>query len=101
MAARRDHSVQEGQRLAVAERAQLGQETRKQIERPIGLGDEARERLPPVTTLHIVAARSEERRVGKECVRTCRSRWAPYPEKKTPKKIAHREYKNNMTLSHE
>src|SRR3546814_12407579 len=24
-------------------------------------------------------ARSEERRVGKECVRTCRSRWAPYP----------------------
>src|SRR3546814_8000187 len=23
-------------------------------------------------------ARSEERRVGKECVRTCRSRWAPY-----------------------
>src|SRR3546814_2271583 len=22
--------------------------------------------------------RSEERRVGKECVRTCRSRWAPY-----------------------
>src|SRR3546814_18105599 len=25
------------------------------------------------------AARSEERRVGKECVRTCRSRWSPYP----------------------
>src|SRR3546814_12669913 len=23
--------------------------------------------------------RSEERRVGKECVRTCRSRWTPYP----------------------
>src|SRR3546814_14008189 len=23
--------------------------------------------------------RSEERRVGKECVRTCRSRWSPYP----------------------
>src|SRR3546814_19345871 len=23
------------------------------------------------------SARSEERRVGKECVRTCRSRWAP------------------------
>src|SRR3546814_2075561 len=23
-------------------------------------------------------ARSEERRVGKECVSTCRSRWAPY-----------------------
>src|SRR3546814_13070060 len=27
----------------------------------------------------IHARRSEERRVGKECVRTCRSRWSPYP----------------------
>src|SRR3546814_8507616 len=25
-----------------------------------------------------VASRSEERRVGKECVSTCRSRWSPY-----------------------
>src|SRR3546814_16815547 len=25
--------------------------------------------------------RSEERRVGKECVSTCRSRWSPYPYK--------------------
>src|SRR3546814_14235210 len=25
------------------------------------------------------AERSEERRVGKECVSTCRSRWSPYP----------------------
>src|SRR3546814_20871427 len=28
------------------------------------------------------ALRSEERRVGKECVSTCRSRWSPYHEKK-------------------
>src|SRR3546814_13930883 len=28
------------------------------------------------------AARSEERRVGKECVSTCRSRWAPDHSKK-------------------
>src|SRR3546814_11883292 len=27
-------------------------------------------------------ARSEERRGGKECVSTCRSRWSPYHEKK-------------------
>src|SRR3546814_3882769 len=26
----------------------------------------------------IAKARSEERRVGKECVSTCRSRWSPY-----------------------
>src|SRR3546814_12790904 len=31
-------------------------------------------------------ARSEERRVGKECVSTCRSRWSPY-HYKTNKKI--------------
>src|SRR3546814_10744393 len=29
--------------------------------------------------------RSEERRVGKECVSTCRSRWSPYHEKKKKK----------------
>src|SRR3546814_3840752 len=26
----------------------------------------------------IIQSRSEERRVGKECVSTCRSRWSPY-----------------------
>src|SRR3546814_12010971 len=31
-------------------------------------------------------ARSEERRVGKECVSTCRSRWSPYHSKKKKKK---------------
>src|SRR3546814_16504497 len=30
--------------------------------------------------------RSEERRVGKECVSTCRSRWSPYHYKKKKKK---------------
>src|SRR3546814_12891406 len=30
--------------------------------------------------------RSEERRVGKECVSTCRSRWSPYPSQKTKHK---------------
>src|SRR3546814_10186551 len=28
---------------------------------------------------YVVTERSEERRVGKECVSTCRSRWSPYP----------------------
>src|SRR3546814_3616342 len=34
----------------------------------------------PIRRRHIPAAvtRSEERRVGKECVSTCRSRWSPY-----------------------
>src|SRR3546814_16081476 len=30
--------------------------------------------------------RSEERRVGKECVSTCRYRWSPYHLKKTQKR---------------
>src|SRR3546814_13759294 len=30
--------------------------------------------------------RSEERRVGKECVSTCRSRWSPYHSKKKANK---------------
>ena len=32
--------------------------------------------LPPQLSLHCM--RSEERRVGKECLRLCRSRWSPY-----------------------
>src|SRR3546814_14650166 len=35
-------------------------------------------------------ARSEERRVGKECVSTCRSRWSPYHSKK--KKTSTKNY---------
>src|SRR3546814_15721189 len=33
-----------------------------------------------------VRQRSEERRVGQECVSTCRSRWSPYPSKKKIKR---------------
>src|SRR3546814_12330048 len=39
----------------------------------------------PLYTAHALAhqladsGRSEERRVGKECVSPCRSRWSPYP----------------------
>src|SRR3546814_1108178 len=32
----------------------------------------------PPNPIKCCAARSEERRVGKECVSTCRSRWSPY-----------------------
>src|SRR3546814_18607224 len=32
----------------------------------------------PVQLFDPTKERSEERRVGKECVSTCRSRWAPY-----------------------
>src|SRR3546814_14171545 len=38
--------------------------------------------LSPLPPAQCADARSEERRVGKECVSTCRSRWSPYHEKK-------------------
>src|SRR3546814_17955319 len=33
---------------------------------------------PQSSILAMLASRSEERRVGKECVSTCSSRWSPY-----------------------
>src|SRR3546814_1582107 len=33
---------------------------------------------PPSVKFAATTRRSEERRVGKECVSTCRSRWSPY-----------------------
>src|SRR3546814_12657489 len=37
-----------------------------------------KERLRFACAPCIITVRSEERRVGKECVSTCRSRWSPY-----------------------
>src|SRR3546814_11032016 len=39
--------------------------------------------------------RSEERRVGKECVSTCRSRWSPYHSKKTQKTQINKQLTNH------
>src|SRR3546814_11319370 len=36
----------------------------------------------PINHLGRIPKRSEESRVGKECVSTCRSRWSPYSKKK-------------------
>src|SRR3546814_15090049 len=42
-----------------------------------GCRSELSSRRPGMMTLITVAIRSEERRVGKECGSTCRSRWSP------------------------
>src|SRR3546814_19797988 len=42
---------------------------------------------PARLALHVVGARSEARRVGKEGVSTCRSRWVPDHYKKKKKKL--------------
>src|SRR3546814_11809273 len=43
--------------------------------------------LPVIPGGQRLIVRSEERRVGKECVSTCRSRWSRYNEKKQTTKI--------------
>src|SRR3546814_20978695 len=43
--------------------------------------------------------RSEERRVGKECVSTCRSRWSPYHKKKKIRKEVRRNGRNQRYQS--
>src|SRR3546814_13505159 len=74
--AQRQHAVEEAgdRRQILLEAAVLVGEVQPRM-----LG-EGRERAagdaPGVKCL--VELRSEERRVGKECVSTCRSRWSPY-----------------------
>src|SRR3546814_16974847 len=70
--------------------------------RPPGMSDEdyqrtyKQQRYPTAAEVHQTlernpegasprGLRSEERRVGKECVSTCRSRWAPYHHNKKHK----------------
>src|SRR3546814_12472235 len=52
---------------------------RPQIEGVVGDWALAVDEVKVVTTFE---TRSEERRVGKECVSTCRDRWSPYHLKK-------------------
>src|SRR3546814_15900524 len=45
-------------------------------------GDQPRAKTEEQIHQRVVGGRSDERRVGKECVSTCRSRWSPYPQQK-------------------
>src|SRR3546814_14470549 len=55
----------------------LEQEQLVSVRRGVGGGLFARRPTEEGVT-HTASVRSEERRVGKECVGTCRSRWSPY-----------------------
>src|SRR3546814_14623377 len=52
-----------------------------QLETAAG-ADAADQRRRQNENVRLIELRSEERRVGKECVSTCRSRWSPVHEKK-------------------
>src|SRR3546814_13729733 len=58
-------------RAAMAGHPRIGAVVQQGVERPPA-GQGAQQQVE----------RSEERRVGKECVSTCRSRWLPYHNKK-------------------
>src|SRR3546814_12654764 len=91
----RPGQVEDRQQVDIADRAQVERSDDEPFERLIGGENEKREgkaeyavrpvgceracllvRLPGRRRQR---TRSEERRVGKECVSTCRSRWSPYP----------------------
>src|SRR3546814_15846515 len=61
-----------------------GQTSEREIDRRITSG-----RTAPCARVDETSgeARSEERRVGKECVSTCRSRWSPFHYKKKTKQM--------------
>src|SRR3546814_11096305 len=46
----------------------------------VGYSKKLAKGLRPFSDKKLRMLRSEERRVGKECVSTCRSRWSPYHE---------------------
>src|SRR3546814_14970388 len=68
-----DHQRGETEHLA---RAQQQAEQREAVADQERCMDNAAEAAPMFDDFEF--GRSEERRVGKECVSTCRSRWSPY-----------------------
>src|SRR5213592_3306733 len=66
------HSARQALRAAVELQMRFRQHVEDQPAFPLGVG----------IGLAAGEARSEERRVGKECATLCRSRWSPYHSKK-------------------
>src|SRR3546814_20722974 len=65
-------SSQQAEEAVVRSRLICGVKNWSQTSRISGIGRQQSHEL------HGREERSEERRVGKECVSTCRSRWSPY-----------------------
>src|SRR3546814_11920693 len=80
---------------AGVDRAQLGHERAPALIAVVTRVDVARLRLGEPA---VHRRRSEERRVGKECVSTCRSRWSPFhsTKKKTQRTKAHRSVQSHV-----
>src|SRR3546814_17860245 len=63
----------------------------------VNVGRTVDSRTPDLRYSSRAASRSEERRVGKECVSTCRSRWSPYH---STKKHYKNTYRQNQPKTH-
>src|SRR3546814_20284306 len=61
----------------------------------VGLHVFSRTACRPLSSASKPQSRSEERRVGKACVSTCRSRWYPYHSKKKTKNITQARTRQN------
>src|SRR3546814_5188960 len=73
------HSLRDFRRAGVDRDEQVRERLRAIDEREVELGQAfSRGIRDGRRTTVLPASRSEERRVGKECVSTCRSRWSPY-----------------------
>src|SRR3546814_12068835 len=72
------------QQVAIGPIIQLAQNKLIILWRCLGLGSEPN--AHPAQKIVEILQRSEERLVGKECVRECGSRWAPDHEKKKKQK---------------
>src|SRR3546814_18495849 len=70
LAAERNAEHVEDRVVECATGLDVGDDQLDMIDQPAAMQQLRFHRLSPV--------RSEERRVGKECVSTCRSRWSPY-----------------------
>src|SRR3546814_20268995 len=96
-----EHTQMRRQRveLRVCERDSLGKGRRSRPARIVELDllEDAQDGIAGNDMkMHIGIDRSEERRVGKECVSTCRFRWTPYHSKKKDKNT----HKTNNTVKY-
>src|SRR3546814_12572998 len=67
--------------ICIGSAASLARQASAQASKAVGSRNRSRGPAPAPPA----GRRSEERRVGKECVSTCRSRWSPYHSKKNAK----------------
>src|SRR3546814_12209203 len=76
-----------GRPFARTSRNRGGKKFRDPVDFANARSSSRQEALSAPMTKEMTDARSEERRVGKECVSTCRSRWSPYHKKKKANKL--------------